>query len=155
MTTTKSATGTRLRSFKWTGDSLTLVEGSDDDSVVIVNMGAYEDVIAALSSGTLQGGEIPIAGAFACALAARALLHESDHDYYSRLLHVARAVKQAAPGDAALTGAIKRVLAASDRADGPANGPANGPERVAAAMTAEAVRISQLPAGKRGKRGPG
>ena len=149
MTTTKSATGTRLRSFKWTGNSLTLVEGSDDDSVVIANMVTYEDVIAALSAGTLEDGEIPVAGAVACALAARALLRETAHDYYSRLLHVARAVERALPDDAELTDTLKRVLAAGDEA--------NGPEGVAAAMTAEAVRISHLPARrkKRGKRGGG
>ena len=152
MTTTKSATGTRLRSFKWTGNSLTLVEGSDDDSVVIANMVTYEDVIAALSAGTLEDGEIPVAGAVACALAARALLRETAHDYYSRLLHVARAVERALPDDAELTDTLKRVLAAGDEA----NGPANGPEGVAAAMTAEAVRISHLPARrKKGKRGGG
>jgi hypothetical protein len=143
VTTTKTAAKTRNRALRWTGDSLTLVEESDDDSIVIAYMGAYGDVIAAIRTGMLAGREIPIAGAFACALAASALLHEITHDYYSRLLDAARAVERAAPGDAALTGAIKRVLAAGDRADGPAN----GTQGVVKAITEEAARIFQTLAG--------
>ncbi len=147
MTTTKTAANTRLRALIWTGNSLTLVEGSDDDSVVIANMGAYEDVVAALSTGTLEGGEIPIAGAFACALAARALLRETAHDYYSRLLHVARVIKRALPDDAELTGVVSWALATGDRAD--------GPEGVVEAITAEAVRISRASGEIQGRPGRG
>jgi hypothetical protein len=143
VTTTKIAAKTRLRALDWTGNSLTLNETAADISSVIANMATYTDVIAAVRTAVLVGGEVPIAGAFACALAASTLLREGTHDYYSRLLHAVRAIQQAAPGNAALTDAVRRVLAAGDEADGPAN----GHEAVAAAMTAEAVRISQGPAG--------
>jgi hypothetical protein len=101
--------------------------------------GDYEEVIEAIRTKSLTGSEVPAAGAFACVLVARSLLREGNTNYLSRLLQAVRGIERALPGDAGLTGAVKRILAAADRADGLAN----GPERVIEAIEAEAKRISQ------------
>ncbi len=137
MTTTKPAQKTRRRDLDWTYDTLRLTVWSDNGVESVWEMSSQKDVIEAIRSKSLDRLEVPVAGAFACALAARSLLHESPHDYYSRFLNAARAIKRTSPGHAGLTDAIKRVLAAGDRADGPMN----GPERLVEAIEAEAIRI--------------
>jgi hypothetical protein len=128
VTTTNSAANTTPRSMSWAGDF----------STAALDMPTFEDVIDAIRTNSLTGSEVPAAGAFACVLAARSLLGESTHDYFSRLLQAVLSVERSLPGDAGLTGAVKRILAAADRADGLAN----GPERVVQAIETEAERIS-------------
>lgn len=115
------------------------MEGPDDPMRPVAEMTCHEDVVEAIRSRTLSGAEVSIAGAYACALAAHSILAEAAHDCYSRLLHAALSVARALPSDAALAGAVKRVLAAGDIADGPVN----GREQVAEAIEAEAVRIHE------------
>ncbi len=128
MTTTNSAANTTPRSISRAGDRTTAA----------LEMATCEEVIEAIRTNSVTVSEVPVAGAFACVLAARSLLGENTHDYFSRLLQAALNVERALPGDAGLTGAVKRVLAAADRADGLAN----GPECVVQAIEAETERIS-------------
>jgi hypothetical protein len=100
----------------------------------------YEEIIESIRTNSLTASEVPVAGAFACALVARSLLNESAHNYFSRLLHAARGVVHALPDDAGLTDAVRQILAAADRADGLAN----GPECVVEAIEAEEERISKV-----------
>ena len=102
-------------------------------------MATCEEVIETIRTNSLTGSKVPVAGAYACVLAARSLLRESTHNYFSRLLGAVLNIERARPGDAGLADAVKRILAAADRADGLAN----GPECVVEAIEIEAERISR------------
>lgn len=98
---------------------------------------SFSDVTEAMRSAVIDGPDLPAAGALACLLAARTLLGANPYGAYTQLLAAARAVQGAAPGDRGLDEAVRSMLAAADRADGPTNGAA----RVIAEMEAEAARL--------------
>ena len=133
-------TGRGLQSTAPSSPTATSARAFVDDAVDMVGVSGIAglaDAVRAIRPG--DGRALAVAGAQACALAARLLLDEGSHDYYSRLLSAAREIERAVPDQPDLTQAIKRVLSAGDQADGPVN----GPQKVADAMEAEAARIRE------------
>ena len=136
MATTKQAVATAPKSIEWTGRGIRTLKNLPGGRAVD-ELAGHLEVTEAIRSRVLVGWEVPVAGAYACVLAARSILDGAPHDCYTRLLYAARAVKEAAPDDHELAGAVKRMLAAGDRA----NGPVNGTDRVVGEMEAEAGRL--------------
>ncbi len=138
MATTKQAVAAAPRSIEWTGRGIRTLKDLPGGRGVD-EMTSHLDVTEAIRSTALVGWQVPVAGAYACVLAARSVLDGAPHDCYTRLLYAARAVRDAAPDDHELAGAVKRMLAAGDRA----NGPVNGTDHVVEEMEAEAARLHE------------
>ena len=136
MATTRQAVADATGSIEWTGRGIRTLKDPPGGTAVS-ELTSHGDVTEAIRSAVLIGRQVPAAGAYACVLAARAILGGDPHDCYTRLLYAARAVREAAPDDLELAEAVRRMLAAGDRADGPVNGTG----RVIAEMEAEAARV--------------
>ena len=138
MATTRQAVAAATGSIEWTGRGIRALKDRTDGTAVS-ELASHGDVAEAIRSAALIGRQVPAAGAYACVLAARTLLDGDPHDFYTRLLYAARAVREAAPDDHELAEAVKRMLAAGDRA----NGPVNGTDRVIAEMEDEAALVNK------------
>jgi methylthioribose-1-phosphate isomerase len=134
MATIKQAVAAAPRSIEWTGRGIRVLKDLPGGRAVN-ELASHDDVADAIRSAWLVGRQVPVAGAYACVLAARSTLDGDSHDCYTRLLYAARTIRDTAPDDHELAEAVKRMLAAGDRA----NGPVNGTDRVMEEMEAEAA----------------
>lgn len=153
MTSIKLAVQPNFRSLEWTGQGLRLTEGPmpgadsirsnyttdpmDTREGMVSDLATHEAVTEAIRSMRVDATNMSAAAAYACAIAAHTLLTQRVRDYYTRLLYAARSVANAAPGNPHVNAALKRVLEAADRADGPVN----GVDCVVEAIKVEALHI--------------
>ena len=136
MATTKQAVPASPRSIEWTGRGIRVLKDRPGGRAVN-ELASHEDVTEAIRSAFLIGRQVPVAGAYACVLAARSILDGAPHDCYTRLVYAARAIRDAAPANHELAEAVRRMLAAGDRG----GGPVNGTDRVIEEMEAEAAHF--------------